>query len=229
MPAQNFTKRLMEWNRKSNLRQMPWKGETDPYRIWLSEIILQQTRVEQGRAYYERFLLVFPTIQNLAEAPEQQVFKCWEGLGYYSRCRNLIATAKIIVRDRDGKFPGNYTEILALPGIGPYTAAAIASFAFHLPYAVVDGNVQRVISRYFGIASPTVKAAEKTCMRPWPRTCSTKRIPAPTTRRSWILAPQSASPSSHCVQSVRNRSIVRHSATNGPPRCPLSPFGCKRK
>jgi len=161
MPAQNFTQRLMDWNRKSNHRQMPWKGETDPYRIWLSEIILQQTRVEQGRAYYERFLQAFPTIQKLAEAPEQQVFKCWEGLGYYTRCRNLIATAKTVVQDYHGVFPDSYGDILALKGIGPYTAATIASFAFHLPYVVVDGNVQRVISRYFGIASPAVKAAEK--------------------------------------------------------------------
>ena len=109
---------------------MPWKGERDPYRIWLSEIILQQTRVEQGLAYYEKFISVFPTVGDLANAPEKEVFKNWEGLGYYSRCRNLIAAAKKISTDYHGRFPSEYAEILALPGVGPYTAAAIASFAF---------------------------------------------------------------------------------------------------
>ena len=133
---------------------MPWKGEPDPYKIWLSEIILQQTRVEQGLAYYQRFVETFPTIEHLASAPEQQVFKLWEGLGYYSRCRNLIATAKTIVSEFGGKFPASYKELLTLKGVGSYTASAIASFAFNLPYAVVDGNVLRVLSRYFGINTP---------------------------------------------------------------------------
>ncbi len=140
---------------------MPWKGEKDPYKIWLSEIILQQTRVEQGWAYYEKFILAFPDLQQLARAPEQKVFKLWEGLGYYSRCRNLIETAKTIDRDYQGKFPSTYEEIRKLKGIGPYTAAAIASFAFNLPYAVVDGNVQRVLSRYYGITTPTDTIAGK--------------------------------------------------------------------
>src|SRR5580698_6946480 len=146
-----FTKLLLKWHKKENTRSMPWKGEKDPYKIWLSEVILQQTRVEQGWAYYERFLEAFPTIGDLAIAPEQKVFKLWEGLGYYSRCRNLIATAKKIDAEYNGQFPTTYEEILALKGIGPYTAAAIASFAFGLPHAVVDGNVTRVLSRYFGI------------------------------------------------------------------------------
>jgi len=133
---------------------MPWKGEKDPYKIWLSEIILQQTRVEQGLAYYNNFLKTFPTITELACAPDQKVFKLWEGLGYYSRCRNLIATARIITEKYKGSFPRNYEEILALKGIGPYTAAAIASFAFNLPYAVVDGNVFRVLARVFGMDEP---------------------------------------------------------------------------
>lgn len=149
-----FTEKLLGWNRVSNTRKMPWKGEPDPYRIWLSEIILQQTRVEQGWKYYERFILQYPAIGDLAAAPEKDVFKLWEGLGYYSRCKNLIATAKTITGNHSGKFPDRYEDILALPGIGPYTAAAIASFAFGLPYAVVDGNVQRVLSRYFGISMP---------------------------------------------------------------------------
>lgn len=149
-----FGKKLIKWHLDANRREMPWKGEKDPYRVWLSEIILQQTRVEQGRAYYERFLKRFPDIFSLARAPEQAVLKCWEGLGYYTRCRNLIHTAKHIVKEYRGVFPGTYEEILQLKGVGPYTAAAIASFAFDQPYAVVDGNVFRVLSRYHGIDTP---------------------------------------------------------------------------
>jgi A/G-specific adenine glycosylase len=149
-----FTKKLLVWNSKYNKRTMPWKGEKDPYKIWLSEIILQQTRVEQGWDYYLKFITFFPTVKHLATAPETQIFKLWEGLGYYSRCKNLIATAKIIHHQYQDIFPCDYKEILALKGIGPYTAAAIASFAFNLPYAVVDGNVLRVIARMFGIMQP---------------------------------------------------------------------------
>jgi A/G-specific adenine glycosylase len=150
----DFTKKLMKWNRDTNTRAMPWKGEKDPYKIWLSEIILQQTRVEQGLAYYERFVKAFPTVQQLARAPEQKVFKLWEGLGYYTRCKNLVATAKYITEELQGVFPSTYDDILGLKGIGPYTAAAIASFAYQLPHAVLDGNVFRVLSRYFGISTP---------------------------------------------------------------------------
>jgi A/G-specific adenine glycosylase len=156
-----FASALLKWHKTKNSRKMPWKGEKDPYRIWLSEIILQQTQVAQGTGYYERFLLAFPTLHHLAIAPEQKVFKLWEGLGYYSRCRNLIATAKKIDLDYKGQWPTTYEEILALKGIGPYTAAAIASFAFDLPHAVVDGNVTRVLSRYFGISTPIDTGAGK--------------------------------------------------------------------
>lgn len=138
----------MHWHKHTNNRTMPWKGEKDPYKIWLSEIILQQTRVEQGWAYYEKFLQHFPTIFHLAEAQDNLVFKLWEGLGYYNRCKNLLITARKIVNNFNGQFPDNYDELLACKGIGPYTAAAFASFAFNLPYAVVDGNVFRVLSRY---------------------------------------------------------------------------------
>ena len=148
-----FTHRLLRWDKEENLREMPWKGEKDPYRIWLSEIILQQTRVEQGLAYYNKFIKKYPAINNLAHAPEKDVFKLWEGLGYYSRCKNLIATAKYISLELKGKFPSDYESILQQRGIGPYTAAAIASFAFNLPHAVVDGNVMRVLARFFGIAT----------------------------------------------------------------------------
>ena len=143
---------------------MPWKGEKDPYKIWLSEIILQQTRVEQGWDYYLRFIKTFPTIKQLANAPETKVFKLWEGLGYYSRCKNLIAAAKIIHKAYNGKFPSSYEKILELPGIGPYTASAIASFAFNLPHAVVDGNVQRVVARVAGISAPVDSTKGKALM-----------------------------------------------------------------
>lgn len=156
-----FTKALLKWHKTQNFREMPWKGEKEPYRIWLSEVILQQTRVEQGWAYYERFIRSFPTVKDLATAPEQKVFKLWEGLGYYNRCRNLIATAKKITEEYEGCFPSSYDEILGLKGIGPYTAAAIASFAFNLPHAVVDGNVMRVLTRFFGIFTPIDSTAGK--------------------------------------------------------------------
>jgi A/G-specific adenine glycosylase len=149
-----FTKELLKWNKNANHRQMPWKNEKDPYKIWLSEIILQQTRVEQGTKYYERFVSKFPTIQELANASDTEVFKLWEGLGYYSRCRNLLHTARFISNQYKGVFPSTHAEIIGLKGIGTYTAAAIASFAFSLPYSVVDGNVLRVLSRYFAIKAP---------------------------------------------------------------------------
>jgi A/G-specific adenine glycosylase len=151
---QSFSTTLLKWNKQKNTRQMPWKGEKDPYKIWLSEIILQQTRVEQGLKYYDRFIHAFPDVHKLANASEQSIYKHWEGLGYYSRCKNLIATARIISKDLKGKFPDKYEEIKQLKGIGPYTAAAIASFAFNEQQAVVDGNVFRVLSRIFGMDEP---------------------------------------------------------------------------
>jgi A/G-specific adenine glycosylase len=149
-----FPALLMQWNKHENTRKMPWKGERDPYKIWLSEIILQQTRVEQGLKYYERFVLNFPDVYKLAAAKDEGVYKLWEGLGYYSRCKNLIETARFITKDLKGKFPDTFENILALKGIGQYTASAIASFAYNLPHAVVDGNVFRVLSRFFGIKKP---------------------------------------------------------------------------
>jgi A/G-specific adenine glycosylase len=145
---------LLRWNRNKNTRQMPWKGEKDPYKIWLSEIILQQTRVEQGLKYYERFVSNFPNIHRLAAAKDEKVYKLWEGLGYYSRCKNLIETARFISNELNGKFPDKFEDILSLKGVGHYTASAIASFAYDLPFAVVDGNVFRVLARVFGIKKP---------------------------------------------------------------------------
>jgi A/G-specific adenine glycosylase len=149
-----FREILMKWHRKENKREMPWKGEKDPYKVWLSEIILQQTRVEQGWAYYEKFIKKYPAIMQLAGAKDEDVFKSWEGLGYYTRCKNLLYTARLIREKYAGEFPSDYNSILSLKGVGAYTASAIASFCFNLPHAVVDGNVLRVLSRYFGIDIP---------------------------------------------------------------------------
>ncbi len=152
----------MKWHKQTNTREMPWKGEPDPYKIWLSEVILQQTRVAQGWQYYTNFIIKYPTITQLARANDQDVFKLWEGLGYYNRCKNLLFTARQIVHERKGIFPDQYEDILALKGIGPYTAAAIASFAYNLPFAVVDGNVFRILSRFFGIAEAIDSSRGKT-------------------------------------------------------------------
>lgn len=148
-----FRELLLEWHKK-NHRPLPWKGERNPYFIWLSEIILQQTRVEQGLPYYLRFVERFPTVVDLANASEDEVFKLWEGLGYYSRARNLHYAAKYIAFDLKAEFPSTHEALLKIKGVGAYTAAAIASFAYDLPYAVVDGNVYRVLSRYFGLTIP---------------------------------------------------------------------------
>lgn len=148
-----FSKTLLRWHQQDNDRSLPWKSETDPYKIWLSEIILQQTRAEQGMPYYKQFITAYPNVHQLAMAPEDEVFRLWQGLGYYNRCRNMIATAKEIAA-RGGAFPDTYEGLLALKGVGPYTAAAIASFAFGRPNAVIDGNVYRLLSRYFAISLP---------------------------------------------------------------------------
>ena len=146
-----FVKLLLEWF-ETNKRDLPWKETSDPYKIWISEVILQQTRVKQGYDYYLRFIACFPTVKELAQASEDEVMKLWQGLGYYSRARNLHAAAKQIIEK--GDFPSTYEEVLALKGVGEYTAAAICSFAYNLPYAVVDGNVYRVLSRFFGVENP---------------------------------------------------------------------------
>ena len=143
-----FSKTLLAWYQK-NGRNLPWREDADPYKIWVSEIILQQTRVVQGLSYYLRFMSRFPNVAVLAAADESEVLKYWEGLGYYSRARNLHQAAQQIVAQ--GAFPNTFEEIRKLKGIGDYTAAAIASFAFGLPHAVVDGNVYRVLSRYLGL------------------------------------------------------------------------------
>lgn len=151
MQNNTFATAILQWY-SQNGRKLPWRDTTDPYAIWLSEIILQQTRISQGTAYWQRFMLRFPTVESLARASEDEVLKLWQGLGYYSRARNLHQAARQIVAL--GHFPDTLEEIRQLKGVGPYTAAAIASFAFHLPEAVLDGNVYRVLSRHFGIHTP---------------------------------------------------------------------------
>jgi A/G-specific adenine glycosylase len=148
-----LNKILIDWY-ESNKRELPWRGIKDPYRIWVSEIILQQTRVAQGLEYYLRFIERFPDVKSLADADEQEVLKYWQGLGYYSRARNLHAAAQTIRDQYDGIFPKEYEKVLKLKGIGEYTAAAIVSFAWNLPYPVVDGNVFRFLSRLFADDTP---------------------------------------------------------------------------
>ena len=147
----SFTSILLKWFGE-NGRQLPWRTTRDPYAIWLSEIILQQTRIQQGMAYWQRFMERWPHVEDLAQATEDEVLRMWQGLGYYSRARNLHAAARQIVEL--GHFPDSLEEIKALKGVGDYTAAAIGSIAFDLPAAVVDGNVYRVLARHFGIDTP---------------------------------------------------------------------------
>ena len=145
-----FSNQLIQWY-LINKRDLPWRKVSNPYYIWLSEIILQQTRVDQGLAYYLKFIVQFPTVKNLAEASEEEVLKLWQGLGYYSRARNLHYSAKYIVNELNEEFPRNYKDLLNLKGVGDYTASAIASICYNESTAVVDGNVYRVLARYFGI------------------------------------------------------------------------------
>jgi A/G-specific adenine glycosylase len=149
----NFNNELVQWY-KTNKRQLPWRSTSDPYVIWVSEIILQQTRVEQGLPYFYHFLEQYPDVAGFAAAGEDEILKLWQGLGYYSRGRNMLKTARMVLEIYDGKFPETYDQLIKLKGIGRYTAAAIASFAANEAKAVVDGNVYRVLARYFGIDEP---------------------------------------------------------------------------
>jgi A/G-specific adenine glycosylase len=172
-----FKKKLIEWYTPES-RPLPWKASDNPYHIWLSEIILQQTRAEQGLPYYLKFITLYPTVADLAQSEEQDVLKTWEGLGYYSRARNLLKAARQVVDIHGGQFPANYSELLQLKGVGPYTAAAIASFAFHLPHAVLDGNVFRVLSRSFGIDTPVDSPSGKKVFADLAQNCLDAENPA---------------------------------------------------
>ena len=156
----DFSDILSQWY-AINKRDLPWRSTVNPYYIWLSEIILQQTRVDQGLPYYLKFIDAFPAVEDLANADEDLVLKLWQGLGYYSRARNLQFSAKLILSEFGGNFPDNHVDILKLKGVGSYTAAAISSFSFGLPFAVLDGNVIRVLSRVFGIQTPFDTTAGK--------------------------------------------------------------------
>ncbi|MBL0095138.1 MAG: A/G-specific adenine glycosylase [Bacteroidetes bacterium] len=148
-----FSKNLRDWYR-NNGRKLPWRETSDPYKIWLSEIILQQTRVDQGLPYYNNFVESFPTIGDFANAPLDKILRLWQGLGYYSRARNMHTAAVQVMQQFNGSFPADFESLKKLKGVGEYTAAAIASFAFHLPHPVVDGNVFRFLSRLSGSAVP---------------------------------------------------------------------------
>ena len=149
----NFSQEIIEWYEK-NKRELPWRNTDDPYIIWLSEIIMQQTRVEQGMPYFSRFAEKYPTVKHFAEASEDEILKLWQGLGYYSRGRNMHQTAQMVMEEHAGYFPKNYDSLIRLKGVGEYTAAAISSFSSGEAKAVVDGNVFRLLSRYFGIDTP---------------------------------------------------------------------------
>lgn len=149
----SFHKTLVYWYLQ-NKRELPWRKTKDPYLVWMSEIMLQQTRVAQGMSYYLKFSEAFPKVEDLANASESEVLKMWQGLGYYSRARNLHFTAKYVANELNGQFPNNYKDLLKLKGVGDYTASAIASICFDEAAAVVDGNVYRVLARYFGIHTP---------------------------------------------------------------------------
>ena len=204
----SFATTLLEWFRE-NGRALPWRETRDPYAIWLSEIILQQTRIEQGRPYWERFMHRWPTVEALAEASEDEVLRLWQGLGYYSRARNLHQAAKQILAR--GGFPTTLEGLRSLKGVGDYTAAAIGSFAFGLPAAVVDGNVYRVLARHYGIDTPINTTEGK---------------------KEFALLAQSLLPSDHSSfliphSSLYNQALMDFGATHctpsspGCPSCPL--------
>jgi len=157
----NFSDELVHWYLK-NKRDLPWRNTTNAYVIWLSEIILQQTRVEQGMPYFHRFLEKYPDVKAFAAAHEDEILNLWQGLGYYSRGRNMLKTARQVVEQHAGEFPVSYVQLIGLKGIGEYTAAAISSFSSNEARAVVDGNVYRVLARFFGISEPTNSTTGKT-------------------------------------------------------------------
>ena len=195
---------ILGWYRE-NARKLPWRETRDPYRIWVSEIMLQQTRVEAVIRYYERFLDRLPTVAALADCPEAELLKLWEGLGYYSRVRNMQKAAKTVMSQYGGVFPQDFKEILSLSGIGEYTAGAIASFAFDLPYPAVDGNVLRVAARLL---------------------CFEEDVLAPTSKKVLTAAVWEAQPRE--AAATYNQAMIELGATvclpNGAPKCSTCPF-----
>jgi len=204
---------LIEWY-EQNKRELPWRDITDPYKIWISEIILQQTRVNQGLSYYLRFIERFPTVSQLAQAEEDEVLKYWQGLGYYSRARNLYKAAKQVVTKFNGVFPTNHKDVLQLAGIGDYTAAAICSFAYNQAYAVVDGNVYRVLSRLFGIATPIDSTPGKKEFAELAKNLLSKNEPASHNQAIMEFGALQCSPSSPDCQNCPLQNSCRAYQTN---------------
>ena len=184
-------------------RDLPWRDIDDPYKIWLSEVILQQTRVNQGLPYYLNFVSRYPSVSDLASASEDEVLKLWQGLGYYSRARNMLATAKEVMLRFNGTFPKRYADLLSLKGIGEYTAAAVASFAAAEAVPVVDGNVIRVLSRLFAVETEADSVAGKKLFKAWPPNCFIPSGPIYITRPSWSLGHWCARPKIRPVPIVR--------------------------
>lgn len=210
---------LLDWYAREG-RDLPWRRTRDPYRIWLSEVILQQTRVAQGMEYYLRFTERFPDVASLAAAPEDEVLKLWQGLGYYSRARNLRAAAREVVERFGGVFPRSLDDVRSLRGVGDYTAAAICSAAYDAPCAVVDGNVYRVLSRLFDLAEPIDTTAGKRAFACLAQRSSTPRIRAATTRRSWTSGQFSVRPRRPAAKHVRCRRAVWPSLPEPSPTVP---------
>ena len=193
-----FSSKIQQWY-SENKRDLPWRHDIDPYRVWLSEIILQQTRVSYGESYFNSFITTFPDVHLLAAASEEKVLKLWQGLGYYNRARNLHKTAILVANNMGGIFPTTYKDLLALPGVGSYTAAAISSICYHKLHAVVDGNVYRVLSRFFGIKTPIDLHQSKNNLKPLPTICSTQINQVTTIRQLWNLVPCSVRPNPQTV------------------------------
>lgn len=202
-----FSNSLIKWYLQ-NKRDLPWRNTQDPYPVWLSEIILQQTRVAQGLPYYQAFIAAFPTVHDLANASEQEVLKLWQGLGYYSRARNLHHAAQYISYELQGEFPNNYQELLNIKGIGTYTAAAIASFCYKEVVPVVDGNVYRVLARYLGVTTDIASASAKKEFTALAHELMPKDQPDLLIKRSWSLAPCNVCPKVPIVGLVFFKTVV---------------------
>jgi len=209
--ATDFTKKLLFWHRYHK-RNLPWKTTSDPYKIWLSEIILQQTRVEQGLSYYKNLTRQFPTVKKLATSSEDEVMRAWQGLGYYSRARNMHQAAKQIITQHKGKFPDSYQEILRLKGVGEYTASAISSFAYNLPHAVVDGNVYRVLARAFGIRKAIDTTSGRKHFKQLANELLHKKNPAAYNQAIMDFGATVCTPANpHCTQCFFKTNCVAHS------------------
>jgi len=205
----HFSDILNSWYSKYK-RELPWRNTTSPYHVWLSEIILQQTRVAQGLSYYNKFVKSYPNIEDLANDSEDNVLKLWQGLGYYSRARNLHATAKIISSEFNGVFPETYDEIIKLKGVGAYTAAAISSFCYGENRAVVDGNVYRVLSRYFGICTPIDSAIGKNEFQELAQECLSVENPGEHNQAIMEFGALQCTPSPNCETCPLRASCIAH-------------------